>query len=274
MGAPAYIYGDTVQSCLNVARSRVDDLLITPAGSPAGQVGGGTLLRTLEENGTSVTPWTPVMFNAAWRKYQQELLVLGWRGLIDTIVIPAMPANAAADVTIQSWLSWNGCFDGVTVRTVPALPKEFIAPLKLRERISAVPLSPFTAMDTALDGLRNVPTRSALNRQWEWRKNALWFIGATQPTDLQIRCESFYPDFTATTAPVVPWYGQPIPIPRSLSALAWYVAIEVAFPRGDEAGFATAMQQASAETAMVFGSQGRADNRMPAAAPAPEVVVQ
>lgn len=271
---PTYIYGDTVTAVLNTARARVGDLLITPAGSPTAEVGGATLLKQLEDDGVTVVKWTQVYFNNAWRKCQQDLLNMGWRGMIDTIVISSIPKSDNADLGVQNWISWNGCFDGSTFRATPALPQVFISPILIRERVHGGP-SRFEDMVTALYGLRNVPGRSRLNRQWEWRRNGLYYLGATEVTDLEIRCRSYFPDFVATTNPTIEWYDQLVPIPRVLSALAWYVAIEVIYPRGDEPGFATALQQAQSELKLVFGDQAVADDRTPLAQPeTPEVVVQ
>lgn len=280
---PTYLFGDTANAVLNTARSRVNDLIQTPSGAPTGsdpglqetQVGGGALLTELNEDG-SLCLRTQVIFNSAYRKFQKYLANLGWRGLIDTIVVTGFPANASTDMADQSWLSWNGSFDGVTFTSSPALPDTLYAPLLLRERVSGT-TDQFTDMETALFGLRNVPSRSALNRQWEWRKNGLYFIGASGPTDIQIRCITFFPDLTATGSPATPWYYQVVPIPGCLSALAWYVAIEVCYPRGDEPGFAAALSQAEDEAGKVFNDQARADQRtkmvsesIPRPTPSPE----
>ncbi len=265
---PTYIYGDTANAILNTARSRVNDLIQTPVGAPTGadggqqltQVGGAALLTELEADG-SLALRTQIIFNSAYRKFQKYLANLGWRGLIDTITISSLPINANADVTIQSWLSWNGNFNGTTFAASPALPSTFYAPLKLRERVTGSNAA-FTPMDSALDGLRNIPTRSALNRQYEWRKNALYFIGASGLTDLQIRCITFFPDLVASGSPATPWYYQIVPIPGCLSALAWYIAYEVCFPRGDEPGAAAALSNAEDEAGKVFNDQARADQRI------------
>lgn len=269
---PTYIYGDTANAVLNTARSRVDDLILTPAGSPSGadpgqqftEVGGGTLLAELNPDGSLVLR-TQVIFNSAYRKFQKYLSNLGWRGLIDTITVRAMPANTSADVTAQSWLSWNGCFDGSAFHSIPALPSEFYAPLKLRERVTGVNTA-FVPMITALDGLRNIPSRSALNRQWEWRNNALYFIGASGSTDLQIRCIRYFPDLPDPNYYIAntPWYYQTLPIPGCLSALAWYIAYEVCIGRLGEEASAGILANAETEAGEVFNDQARADQRIKA----------
>jgi hypothetical protein len=109
--------------------------------------------------------------------------------------------------------------------------------------------------------LRSVAVRSTLNRQWEWRSNGLYLPGSSGAVDLQIRSVTLYGDFVATTGPSVPWYLQQVPIPGSLSAFAWYIAYEVAFPRGDETGAAQALLQCQDEAGKVFNQQARADQR-------------
>lgn len=267
---PTYIYGDTANAVLNTARSRVDDLILTPAGSPSGsdpgqqqtQVGGGNLLAELNDDG-SLCLRTQIIFNSAWRKFQKDLGNLGYRQLIgDNLIISSLPINTNPDPAAQSWLSWNGFFDGTNFHSTPALPADFCAPLKIRERLSGEN-SIFIPMLCSLDGLRSGFVRTVLNRQWEWRSNALYLPGATAITDLNFRYTRFLPDLVETVDGLVttPWYYQILPVPRCLSALAWYVAIEVAFPRGDGDGYASARAEAMGEMELVFNDQARADQR-------------
>lgn len=261
---PTFIFGDTANAVLNTARSRVDDLILTPAGSPTGvdpgqqltQVGGGTLLAELNPDG-SLCLRTQVIFNSGYRKLQKYLANLGYRLLIGTATISSIPANAAADLGSNTWLSWNGCFDGSVFSGTPALPSDFYAPLKIRERPHGNTV--FQPMVNAIDGLLNVPSRSALNRQWEWRNGAVYFIGATAATDLQIRYVKFLPDLVAVGG--TPWYYQLVPIPGCLSALAWYIAYEVCVPRIGEQASAGVLSNAEDEADKIFNDQARADQR-------------
>src|SRR5579863_587817 len=267
---PQYIYGDTANAVLNTARSRIDDLILSPGAFPTGsdpgqqltQVGGGNLLAELNDDG-SLCLRTQIIFNSAYRKFQKDLGNLGYRLLIgDNLIIPALPVNSNPDPATQSWLSWNGFFDGTTFHSSPAMPADFAAPLKIRERLNGTN-SLFIPMRCALDGLRNQFVRTVFDRQWEWRENALYLPGATSITDKQFRYTRFLPDLVQTVVGSVttPWYYQLLPIPRCLSALAWYVAIEVAFPRGDGEGYAGARAEAMGEMELVFNDQARADQR-------------
>lgn len=266
---PTYIYGDTCTAVLNIARSRVNDLILTPSGQPTGadpgqqltEVGGGTLLQQLNADG-SLCLRTQIIFNNAWRKCQKYLGNLGYRLLIkDNVIISNVPVNNNADPSAQTWISWNGCFDGTTFSSSPVLPADFIAPLKIRARQSGQN-SVFWPIRCALDGIEtNYSTRAVLNTRWEWRSNALYLPGATALNDLQLRYTTYLPDFVATGSPATPWYYQIVPIPRIASALAWYIAIEVCYPRGDESGYTEAVQLAQGEADEVFNDQARADQR-------------
>lgn len=264
---PTYIYGDTCNAVLNTARSRVDDLILTPAGSPTGadpgqqltQVGGGTLLAELNPD-SSLCLRTQIIFNSAWRKFQKYLSNLGYRPLIDSKIVASIPANVNADTGSNTWISWNGTFDGTAFSGSPALPADLIAPLKVRERAHGN--GGFSPMVNALDGLLNLSTRTGLNRMWEWRNGAIYFIGATASTDIQIRYIKYFPDFIANSPlTVTPWYYQIVPIPQALSPLAWYVAYEVLVPRIGEQAAAGALQNAQDEADLIFNDQARADQR-------------
>lgn len=266
---PTYIYGDTANYVLNLARSRVNEIVQTPAGQPISggdpdlqltQQGGSALLAELNPDG-SVCNRTFVIFHAAYRKFQKYLGNLGYRELIKDNLIVTINPNANADPAAQQWLSWNGFFDGTTFSNTPALPQDFIAPLKIRSRLSGEN-AVFVPTRPALDGLPPyVATRGVLNTLWEWRNNALYLIGASAINDLQFRYTTYLPDLVLSGSPPTPWYYQLLPIPRCASALAWYIAYEVCFPRGDEPGAAQTLAQAEGEADLVFNDQARADQR-------------
>jgi hypothetical protein len=263
---PLYTFGDTANAVLNTARSRVDDLILTPAGSPVGadpgqqltQVGGGTLLAELNPDATLCLR-TQVIFNSGYRKLQKYLANLGYRLLNGKAIVESLTANVNADVGAESWLSWNGYFNGTTFAGTPVLPPDLYAPIKVRERVHGT--GAFQSMLNALDGLLNVPSRSALSRQWEWRGGALYFIGASGPTDLQLAYIKYLPDLVVNLYVTGPWYYQPLPIPGCLSSLAWYIAYEVCVPRIGEAGSAGILANAQDEADKIFNDQARADQR-------------
>ncbi len=273
---PVYIYGDTANDILNVARSRVRDLMLTAQGFPGGadpgeqftEVGGGTTAVELNPDGSLILR-TQIVFNAAYRKFQKYLSNIGYRLLIaDNFVISSIPANAQADPTIQSWISWNGFFNGTAFASTPILPLDFYAPLRIQERIHGATGNGyfFQPMTVALEGLRNKFARTTLNRQWEWRSNALYLPGASGMTDLQFRYTRRLPDLPDPNYYVAntPWYNQQLPIPDSLSPLAWFVAHEVLLLRADDvsaAGAQLALTNGMDEADQIFNDQARADQR-------------
>lgn len=273
--APVYIYGDIANDILNVARGRVNELVMAGQGYPStsdpGQqfteVGGGTVEVTVRQNPDgSLILITQVLFNAAYRKFQKYLSNLGYRLLIaDNFVVASIPLSTAGDPTIQSWLSWNGFFDGTTLQVAPVLPVDFYAPLRISERIHGGTAF-YSPMTPALEGLRNLFPRQALNRRYEWRTNALYLPGATGLTDLLFRYTRRLPDlpdpnyYLANT----PWYAQQVPIPDSLSALAWFVAAEVLALRTDQASADASilcLTNGQNEADQIFNDQARADAR-------------
>lgn len=273
---PINIYGEIPETVLNMARSRVNSMTLTPDGYPSGsdpgsqfnELGGGSSLSSnINPDGTLILR-TQVIFNAGWKKFQKDLGNLGYRLMIgDGLVIPSIPINASADPAVQTWISWNGTAlsDGTGLVLTPALPRDFYAPLKIAERQSGAN-SAFIPMTCALDGLRPMYIRGILNRYWEWRMNALYMPGATSVTDLQlryIRRLSEYPD-PNYRIPGTPWYLQELPIPGCASALAWYVAYEAVISSGDPNMGTVASQMmtnAIAEMELVFNDQARADSR-------------
>jgi hypothetical protein len=264
---PLYTFGDTANAVLNTARSRVDDLILTPIGAPAPgsdpglqqtQVGGGTLLTELNTDG-SLTLRTQVIFNSAYRKLQKYLANLGFRLLNGKVIVASLTANVNADLGAESWLSWNGYFNGTSFTSTPVLPPDLYAPLWLRERVHGS--GSFTPMLDAINGLLNVPSRSILNRQWEWRNGAIYFIGASGSTDIQLSYIKYLPDLVANLYITAPWYYQPLPIPGCLSALAWYISYEVLVPRIGEANSAGTLANAQDEADKIFNDQARGDQR-------------
>lgn len=270
---PSYIYGDIVNDVLNVARTRVNDMLLTGQGFPGAtepgwqfnEVGGGTEAAGTNSDGSLVLR-TQILFNAAWRKYQKYLANLGYRLLIaDNVAVTGLPANTNSDPTVQSWLSWNGFNNGTTFASLPALPSDFYAPLKIEERVTGSSVF-YSPMRAALEGLRNRFPRGTLNREFEWRTNALYLPGATGSTDLLLRYTRRLPDFPDAAQVGIVWYLNVIPIPNSLSPLAWFVAAEVLALRANQDTADAAImceQNGKNEADQIFNDQARADQRPP-----------
>ncbi len=270
--APFYPYGDTVNTVLNLARSRTPLSVWPPdsfpgESSPGGQfteTGGGAGLATQQNPDGSLILRSQIIFNGGWRKFQKDLGNMGYRLLVgDNLVITELPANSNVDPSAPSWLSWNGFFDGTTLDDTKVLPANFAAPLEVRERISGQNAI-FQPMKCPLDGLRPGLIRTILNRIWEWRENALYIPGATGMTDLQLRYIKMLPDFPDPDYPgVAPtvWYEQRLPIPDCRSPLAWYIAHEALLGK-DAAAAQVALQSGMLEMNEIYNNQSRADSRV------------
>ena len=270
---PVNIYGDLPNDVLNIARTRCNELIRTPQGYPGAtdpgaqfnRVGGGYQSPGQNPDGTLILE-TQFLFNSGYRRLWKFLGNLGYRLLIvDNWVISELPINSNPDPTVQSWLSWNGFWNGTTFTSTPALPLDFYAPLKIRERVSGQNAT-FIPMGVALDGINSGLVRTILNRRWEWRTNALYMPGATSLTDLQLRYVRRLPDLPDPNyyVPNTPWYQQKLDIPNCWSSLAWYIAHEaLSLQPGDEAaeGAALALSNAELDANAIFNDQARADQR-------------
>jgi hypothetical protein len=113
-------------------------------------------------------------------------------------------------------------------------------------------------MYQALDGLESRQTALPFQYDWEWREDAIWMPGSSQVEDFKIEYAAFLPDAVTTLS--TNWTQQPVPVMRSLSPLANYVAAEVAAPRDDlDAG--TFLQQAEDETRQLFSVEVKQKQR-------------
>jgi hypothetical protein len=73
------------------------------------------------------------------------------------------------------------------------------------------------------DGLPSEPQGQTL-RYWEWRADGLYFLGATQDTQIRLRYQKSYPDLTDSTSPVL--------IRNAQEALAYATAAMAGAARG------------------------------------------
>jgi hypothetical protein len=87
---------------------------------------------------------------------------------------------------------------------------------------------------TAHGGLPSLPQDASLF-YWEWRADGLYFLGATQDTQIRLRYEKALPDLTDATSPVL--------VRNAQEAIAFFTAAMASAARGapqaarwDEAG--------------------------------------
>ena len=217
---------DTVEQALNLARTRVNDAIVS--------VGGEVI--------TDALPATVVIVNGAWRRLQSALMSLGAPRLKNEKILYGLPVVSfyapltAPDPGATFWINWSQCFDGANYWTPPSvavLPADLIVPLKLWERPSGgnTPTGKlFMEMDEYRNGLPRIG-KQYRNWYWEWKDDTLTLPGATLKTDILIRYAEFIPDFTDVDG--VPWHQALVPIPRAQNAFALYIASEIAGARGD-----------------------------------------
>src|SRR5580700_12071934 len=166
--------------------------------------------------------------NSAYRKVQRALANVGSSSFLNDDVLLVVPAVAAADASLQV---------SITDATAPPnqLPTDLLVPLKLWERPSGSTDDFLEMLDlTAHGGLPSLPQDASLV-YWEWRADGLYFLGATQDTQIRLRYEKALPDLTDATSPVL--------VRNAQEAIAFFTAAMASAARGapqaarwDEAG--------------------------------------
>jgi hypothetical protein len=170
-------------------------------------------------------PYVPVLLNAAYRTLQEDLTDRGVEVMAkETILENIGPAGFPTDPGIFCYVNATGYNDGLTNFDTPFLPADFVGPLRLEERTNGSE-EQFLPMYPTSDGL---PARVKYLRliEWEWRNNAIWFVGATQANDVRLRYNQYLTELVLTPTP------SQVLIPRSDRCLAYKVAEMFAEARG------------------------------------------
>src|SRR5260370_22030921 len=142
---------------------------------------------------TNSAPFSVVFMNSAIRKTQRYFANNGLTNYIkDNVILPSMTAVATTDPSVQVFVSKDGYFDGVQLHASPVLPVDLILPLAVWERTSGLGASFTPTLPTNDDGLPSRVPGQTLD-VFEWRNDALNFLGATSPTDLRLRYEASIP---------------------------------------------------------------------------------
>lgn len=133
--------------------------------------------------------------NAAYRKVQRALANINSGTFIVDDVLLVVAAVPAVDASAQV---------SITDATAPPnqLPSDLIVPVKIWERASGSS-DDFVEMTdlTAHDGLPSEPQGQML-RFWEWRTDGLYFLGATQDTQIRLRYQKSLPDLVDAASPI------------------------------------------------------------------------
>jgi len=155
--------------------------------------------------------------NSAYRKVQRALANIQSGAFLSDDVLLVVSAVGAVDPSLQV---------SITDATAPPnqLPTDLLVPLKLWERASGSS-DDFTEMLdlTEHGGLPSLPQDASLV-YWEWRADGLYFLGATQDTQIRLRYEKAYPDFVDATSPVL--------VRNAQEAIAFFAAAMASAARG------------------------------------------
>ena len=204
---------DTLELAVNLARVRLNDAIAS--------IGGDVL--------TDAAAFTLTAINGGWRRFQETGVSYGITWLKSETTFPLVAPTGSTDPISQSYINWQNYFNGSVLLLAPVLPQDLITPMKMWERISAGGGQLFE-MDRLDNGLPAI-LKAARNQSWEWREGAIYLPGSINYTDIRLRYAAYFPDFVA--AGTTPFASQSIPILRALNPLAWFIASEVAAPRGD-----------------------------------------
>jgi hypothetical protein len=155
--------------------------------------------------------------NSAYRKVQRALANIQSGSFLSDDVLLVVPAVTATDPSVQV---------SITDATAPPnqLPPNLLVPLKLWERPNGSS-DDFVEMTDLTDhgGLPSQP--QGLNLQyWEWRADGLYFLGATQDTQIRLRYETAYPALVDGTSAVL--------IRDAIEPIAYFTAAMAAAARG------------------------------------------
>jgi hypothetical protein len=155
--------------------------------------------------------------NSAYRKVQRALGNSGGGGFIQDDALLVVTAVAETDTSLQV---------SITDATAPPnqLPTDLLVPLKLWERPNDSSDGFLEMVDLSQHGGLPSRVQDVTLSVWEWRADGLYFLGATQDTQIRLRYMKAYPDFTDATSPVL--------VRNAQEAIAYGAAALAAWSRG------------------------------------------
>ena len=184
----------------------------------AGQVTALTrsLLNDAQGNLFTDTVLLPYV-NSAYRKVQRAIGNAGGGGFIQDDALLVVAAVTAVDTSLQV---------AITDATAPPnqLPTDLVVPAKIWERPNGSTDDFLEMVDLSQHG--GLPSRAQdiTLSVWEWRNDGIYFLGATQDTQIRLRYLKAYPDLTDATSPVL--------VRNAQEALAYAAAALAAWSRG------------------------------------------
>ena len=195
----------TINDVMNSARARLNDMINDTAGD---------LL-------TNDAPYAQTYLSDAWDWVKEQYATVGISTLKSEVTLFGVPARAGDDVAYQSWVTWQGCSDGVNQYDGPVLPQDLIQPLSTWRRESGS-TGQFQPMTHAQNGL----PRSLDPNVVDWRTNGMYFYGSQVAQDILIRYDGALPDLDIT----IP--SAQIPMVGVRNMLGARIAFEFANARG------------------------------------------
>ena len=155
--------------------------------------------------------------NSAYRKMQRALGNAGGSGFLTEIATLIVTAVTTPDASLQV---------SITDSTPPPnqLPTDLLVPDKLWERPNGSTDDFLEMVDLTQHG--GLPSRiqDVTLSVWEWRADGIYFLGATQDTQIRLRYLKAYPDLTDATSPVL--------VRNAQEAIAYAAAALAAWARG------------------------------------------
>ena len=131
--------------------------------------------------------------NSGYRKAQRALANVQSGSFLTDNVLLVVPAVGTVDPSVQV---------SITDATAPPnqLPPDLLVPVKIWERANLSSDDFVEMVDlTDHDGLPSEPQAQAL-LYWEWRADGIYFLGATQDTQIRLRYQKSYPDLADATS--------------------------------------------------------------------------
>src|SRR5256885_315695 len=155
--------------------------------------------------------------NSAYRKVQRAIGNIGGGGFIQDDVLLVVTAVTQTDTSLQVALS---------DATAPPnqLPTDLLVPVKIWERVSGSSDDFVEMVDLSQHG--GLPSRAQGRTLsvWEWRADGVYFLGATQDTQIRLRYLKAYPDLTDASSPVL--------VRNAQEAIAYATAALAGWSRG------------------------------------------
>lgn len=210
-------YG-TVEDILLDARALVNDMAVEQ----------GDVL-------TDTAPFAIQFVNIAYRSIQAYLAQWGVETYTALTWLLNIAPNTTGDPESRVLLSDSGLQvitpsgAGESSYADPLLPDDLVAPLRIRERWNGSTQAAIP-MRRPNDGLVALPIGGNVGtylRFWDWLDDTLWFYGATQAIDIELKYEKSLPILSAVT--------DTVPIRGVNNAAAYRVAQDFTAGRGGAA---------------------------------------